>query len=427
MIGHPDKAISQRATILAALADGQSLILNPAECRDMTANLAGIRSLGITVRETTSCGNPAIVINGIDGTTLRRDEVAINAGNSATTSRLLIAMLSGGQTAGVVRGNSSLSRRPMGDVIEPLKVLGADIRYAGAKGLLPVYVRGRRLAGGSVDVNVDSAQPVSALLFAATLAADSVNISRMTLARDHTERMLRWTGVDVIESPKSVSITPGRPRAFNLRVPGDPSAAALLAALHLACSEGDEEMTIAGVCLNPRRLGFFRVLRDLGVNVRMNYNIAVDSPEDVGDITVKRAGPWSGVDVRSSRLVQSGIDELPLIAALATQATGPTVIANAAELRSKDTDRINETVGLLRAFGADANSTDDGLLVSPSALIAPGHVVLSADHRIVFAAMVLCVLAGPGTVLSGVDAAATSFPGVFQKLSEFVEWQEVSG
>ncbi|ANB00871.1 3-phosphoshikimate 1-carboxyvinyltransferase [Mycolicibacterium phlei] len=425
MTGHPDKAISQRATLVAAIANGRSLIVNPAHCRDMVHNVAAIRTLGIAIEATTVDGVGAFVVDGVYAHTLCRQNVVIEAGNSATTARMLIALLSGVPASGTILGNELLSRRPMTEVVEPLRALGADIAYRANVGTLPVQVRGQRLSGGAVEVKVDSAQPVSAILLASTMASGPVRIERTAIARDHTERLLRWSGLDVLETPQSVTGYPGRPHAFEMRIPGDPSAAAVLAALHLASTDADEQLAIDDVCLNPRRLGFFTMLRDLGVNVQLEVDAVKNSPEDVGTITVQRAGPWRGVTVRSSQLIQSGIDELPLLAALATQASGPTVIADAAEMRDKDTDRISETVTLLRAFGAEAEATDDGFVVQPSQLTSPPHVDLPADHRIIFAAMVLAVLAGPGTVLLGVDAAATSFPGVFRSLSTFVEWDEV--
>lgn len=415
---HTDKAISQRATLLGALADGESVIRDLADCRDVRRNLDALMALGVPMRP---AGPDAVAVAGRHPSEWGSNDLAIDVGNSATTSRLLIAVLAGSGTNCVVTGNALLRSRPMAEVIEPLRVLGANLTALGSPGKLPVKIEGTSLTGGEVTVSVDSAQPVSALLFAGVHATDPVTIHRRTAARDHTERLLRWTGVQVTESPTEVVVQPSRPTSFELTVPGDPSGAAFLAALHLASPQAGETLTIAGVGINPRRIGFFDVLAELGVAVEINR--PDDSgPEPTGDIAVKRERDWGGVELSDPRVVQSMIDEIPLLAALATVASGPTYIRNAGELRGKDTDRIAATVTLLAAFGCNATPTTDGLVVHPGAPQAAAHVDLAGDHRLVFAAMVLAVLCGGNVELRGVGAAATSHPGA---LADLAQWAPV--
>ncbi|WP_329049285.1 hypothetical protein OG873_07605 [Streptomyces violaceus] len=413
---HPDKAISQRATLLAALADGTCRIHHLADCRDVRANLRALISLGVDVRPV---GPAAVEITGRALSEFRAADLTLDAGNSATTSRLLLAILAGSSARCTVTGNELLRSRPMAEVIEPLRALGADLTELQETGRLPVRIRGTALSGGTVDVAVDSAQPVSALLFAGSQARGPVRVTRRAVARDHTERLLRWSGVEVAESESALVVSPGQPRAFDLQVPGDPSGAALLAALHLAAPGSHQELTLRSVGANQRRTGCFSILRSMGAEIR-EVPLPTDGPEPVADFVVRAPGPLQGTEVAGARLVQSAIDELPLIAALATAATGRTVIRDASELRGKDTDRIATTIALLRDFGAQAEATADGLVVEPRLPRAPRRVLLPPDHRLVFAAFVLALLSGGETELHGVGAAATSHPGAVADLARYV-------
>jgi 3-phosphoshikimate 1-carboxyvinyltransferase len=304
-------------------------------------------------------------------------------------------------------------------LIAPLRALGADLRYGSGHGRLPVMIFGQRLRGGTVRVDVDSAQAVSALLFGSLLADADVMIERRTAARDHTERLLRWAGIPVLEQGNLIRVTPGRPAAFDLSVPGDPSGAAVLAALHLASPYAANRLRLTGVCLNPKRLGFFTIIERMGVPVRYDAS-RHSSPEPVGDILVGPRADLKAGTIRGAALIQSAIDELPLIAALATLADGPTTICNAADLRDKDTDRIAGMAAVLRAFGVSVQTHADGLTVRPSRPRAPRQARLPPDHRLIFAAFVLTALAGGATELSGVSACATSYPGFLADAAHYL-------
>lgn len=413
---HADKAISQRATLLAAIGDGQSHLRNLADCRDTASNLRALHRLGVCVR----AEGTSVTIDGVGPGGFDFRGGAVDAGNSATTARLLIAVLAGSRADCVVDGNDLLRNRPMDWLIEPLRQVGADLTCLGPKERLPVRVAGRQLRGGTVDVEIDSAQPVSAMLFAGLAADGEVVIRRRTAARDHTERMLRWTGVDVRATQNQVILTPGVPRAFELTVPGDPSAAAVLAALHLASPRASSPLLLDDVCLNPTRLGFFRALRSLGADITWQERASAGSPEPVGTIEVRGPLRLAGGVVGGKELIQASIDELPLLAALCCRADQPLVIEDAAELRDKDIDRITATVELLTQFGIEASATSEGLIVSRSEPKPPTEVSLPRDHRLVFAGCVLAVLAGGELVLDGVDAAATSYPALVEDLATYV-------
>jgi 3-phosphoshikimate 1-carboxyvinyltransferase len=420
---HPDKAISQRATLLAAVAEGESTLTNLAGGEDLRRNLRVLDRLGVPIsfRPDGRCA-----VAGRDCRTIAYEGPPLDCGNSATTSRILMALLAGSRASCSITGNASLRRRPMAWVVDPLRRMGAQIRYSSAEGHLPVALEGRRLAGGVHDVAVDSAQAVSALCFAALSAEGPVVIRRRTRGRDHTERLLRFCGVPVEEDGLTLTVEPSRPRAFQLSVPGDPSAAAFLCALHLALPATGGWLGIEEVCLNPRRLGFFRIAAEMGAEVAVEP-AASAGPEEVGTLRVRRSGPLEGVLIRGAELVQSAIDELPLVAALATAARGPTVIADAEELRDKDTDRIAGTATLLAAFGARAEPTQDGLAITPSPLRSPDRPLrLPPDHRLVFAAITLALLAGGQVTLDGIGYAAISNPNYLADISHFASVTQVS-
>jgi 3-phosphoshikimate 1-carboxyvinyltransferase len=413
---HPDKAISQRATIVAALAEGVSRISNLADCNDVMRNLACLVDLGV---ELESNGSGDVEIRGRVPAAITRQGVVLDAGNSATTARFLTAVVAATGAEVVITGNAALRRRPMAEVVTPLRALGADITGIGPDGRLPIRVRGRALTGGAAHVEVDSAQPVSAALLAAAMAGGPSVVHRRVPARDHTERLLRWTGVEITESPRRLEVRPGPWKPFELRVPGDPSGAAYLAAVHLASAHRNRPLLLREVCTNPRRTGFFKILRAMGVEVELSAEHDL-GPESVADISVRAVGPLQAVSISDPALVQSAIDELPMIAALAAAAEGETRIEKAAELRDKDTDRIATTVAVLGQFGVRARPTHDGLVVLPSPLRAPERVQLPNDHRLVFAGIVLALLAGAHTELQGVGAVNTSYPEAINELRRWV-------
>lgn len=417
ILSHRDKAITQRATVLASLADGPCRVAGVGDSADVLKNLRALREWGVEVRDE---GEEVVYIDG-------RSRLGegwqgrVDCANSATTARILTAVFAAGRGIVTVEGNEVLTERPMGWAVDSLRAMGADISYLGRDGRLPLRVAGTELEGGTHDVEVCSAQAVSVLAFASLSGMVPTLIRRRALARDHTERLLRWTGSQVEESGLDLAIEPVRPRPFELAVPRDPSGAAVLAAIHLASSQAEQWLHLPGLCINERRIGFFTIVARMGVEVAIEQ-VDESGPEPVGTVSVRRTADLAGVVVEGDDLIQSAIDELPLIAALATQAAGPTTIRDAAELRDKDCDRIAATAWLLGTFGGSVGATEDGLHVTPSRLSPPGApVVLPRDHRMAFVGLVLAILVGGQVSLSGMDSIATSFPGVLAAARHYVE------
>jgi len=411
-----DKAIAQRATFAAALSEGTSTLHNVPHADDVEDNLDILRQLGVDIWE---AADTSYVIGGrgLRGLKLSDRGSTLNAGNSATTARILMSLLAGTPGEFRIDGNELLRQRPMAWIVEPLRQAGADIVYEEDQGRLPARIRGSKLGPINHQVDVFSAQPVSALLFAGLQSSGETVINRRAEARDHTERLLRYLGVTVEETETSVRMAP--PEAlptFDLTLPGDVSTAALPIACVVA-SPLARRLVIEDVGLNERRIGFVRTLQAMGASIDMQPTEARGN-EPVGRVVVESGRPLRGIDISGPSLVQSMIDELPMLAALAARAESPTVIRDARELKDKDTDRIATTVATLRAFGVRIEGRGDGFVIEPSDLSSAKSLALPPDHRVIFAAMTLASSLPEPTAMTGWERVSVSFPGCLELLTQ---------
>ena len=406
-----DKSISHRALIIASVARGTSRLagLNPGD--DVAATRSALERLGARI------GNhgDAVVVegSGFEGLDARDGATRhIDCGNSGTTARLLLGLLAGRRADVELTGDESLSRRPMGRVAEPLREMGAAID-GGER--LPLRVRGRPLRGADLSTGGPSAQVKGALLLAALQAHGSSRIAEPRRTRDHTERLLAAAGARIEPDGRggtSWTVTGGalRLRPLELSVPGDPSCAAPLVAL--ACAIPGSRLSVEDVSLNPSRLGFFELLRRMGADVE--WTASGEGVEPRGRLEV-RGRPLEGIEVREDD-VSAAIDEVPLLAVVASVARGRTVIGGAAELRVKESDRIAATASLLRAFGATCEERAEGLVVEGGGRLAPASVDAQGDHRMAMCAAVAAALATEPTVLTGHACVRVSYPGFFEDL-----------
>jgi 3-phosphoshikimate 1-carboxyvinyltransferase len=411
-----DKAIAQRAAFAAALADGTSTIRNLPKSDDIESNLSILRQLGVDIWE---AADASIVIGGkgLRGLVPPEDKATLSPGNSATTARILISILAGNPGEFRIDGNELLRRRPMEWIVEPLRKAGAHIIYETSRGRLPVQVRGSTLGAISHQVEVFSAQPVSALLFGGLQGSGETVIHRRAKARDHTQRLLRFLGVAIDETETAVRMAPpDRLPAFNLTLPGDISTASLPIACVVA-SPLPRRLAIEGVGINETRTGFVRTLQAMGAKIDIEPT-GMEGNEPVGTIIVESGHPLHGIEVAGASLVQSMIDELPVLAALAARADGPTVIRDAQELKDKDTDRIATTLSTLRPFGVRIEGREDGFVIEPSQLASAKSLVLPPDHRVIFAAMTLASSLEEPTSLSGWEKVSVSFPDCLELLGQ---------
>ena len=424
-----DKSISHRVALLGLLADGPCRATGWLDSLDTRASLAAARALGAEAEF--QDGVLTLVPPGPGSPPGTRSRpLEIDCANSGTTARLLCGLLAGWLGPGgpevVLTGDESLSRRPMSGVTDPLRSMGADIRYLGTSGTLPLRIRGAALRGGEFRLAVPSAQVKSAVLLAGLAAGVPVAIRGAAGSRDHTERMLESMGLPVKSDPGGDLVRlpgPFTRHGFDLPVPGDPSSAAFLQVA--AALVPGSRITVLGQSLNPGRIGALAVLRRAGVGVTTSYNSAPGQGEPVGDVTIT-AGPLEAFAVAKEE-VPALIDELPVLAVLATQAAGETRITGAADLRTKESDRIEAVGSQLRRLGARIEDRPDGWRISGPTPLSTGRLdgplVLETrgDHRLAMALAVAALVTAGQTRLDDEDCVAVSFPQFFSSLERMDE------
>jgi 3-phosphoshikimate 1-carboxyvinyltransferase len=411
-----DKSISHRALMLASLASGRSYLGNLSPAADVASTAACLCACGAVLRE---FGDGRMIGEGEGaGRSLRSPETVLDCGNSGTTMRLLAGVLAGHDVAATLDGDASLRRRPMARLAEPLTRMGAEVSTT-AGGTAPVHLRGRRrLRPIEYAPPVASAQLKSATLLAGLSAEGPTVVIEPAPSRDHTERLLRLCGLEITVDAGRITLNPGALEPFGLRIPGDLSSAAFL--LALAAARPGSEVRCPGVTLNPGRTGFLEVLAAMGADLEVEADPAGGSAaEPVGTVTVRGRGELRAARIDGA-LVPRLIDEIPLLAVLATQAHGVTEIRDAAELRTKEADRISLLVAGLRAFGAEVEEHPDGFDVAGGRPLHAAHVDAAGDHRLAMAWAVAASLAAPGTgssLVDGADVCAVSYPGFFADLA----------
>jgi 3-phosphoshikimate 1-carboxyvinyltransferase len=411
-----DKSISHRALILAALAEGESVLRNLLPGDDVQSTARALRALGVDVPELPQDGG-VVRVRGVGLRGLRAPAEPIDCGNSGTTVRLLIGALAGLPLSVVLTGDASLRARPMRRVTAPLAAAGAAFDELDVPDRLPLRVRGAALQPIAHDSPHASAQVKSALLLAGLTAGVNVRVREPLLSRDHTERMLRAQGARLDaeagdEGWFSVRLAPPPAlRPLDLSVPGDFSSAAFFLALGAL---GSRELGIDRVGVNPTRTGMLAVLERAGAVVE-RLNRHDEAGEPVADLVVRGGGPLEAVSIGADE-VPGMIDELPVIAALAARARGTSVIRGAQELRVKETDRIAALAANLRALGVHVEEHEDGLSITGTDEPLRGHVRSFGDHRIAMAFAVLAVL--PGNAIDFDDRAVVtvSFPDFWAQL-----------
>ncbi len=398
-----DKSITHRALLFGSLARGRSHIGGALTSLDARSSARVLRQLGAGI--TALRAGSVIEVTGRGR--LRRPEDVLDCGNSGTTTRLLLGMLAGHRFAATLTGDRSLRRRPMRRVTVPLEQMGARFPVMSGDGL-PLTIRGGALRPLRYEQPVSSAQIKSCLLLAGVTGNVDVAIREpFGRSRDHTERLLRAFGYLVEEAPDGwVEMSPtGRIEPFALQVPGDPSSAAFLAGAALLAEGG--ELRISGVGINPTRVGFLAVLERMGAAVRIESPVT-EFDEPVGDLVVAPAS-LHATEVRAAE-IPGLIDEIPLLAVLASRATGTTVFQHVGELRVKESDRLGLMAANLRAVGAQAEVHGDDLHVGGSDRAPSGRVRTEGDHRLAMAFAVLGTVPGARITIDDMRCADVSFP-----------------
>lgn len=402
-----DKSISHRAVLFAAMASGTSRLTGVLDSDDVRSTIRAVEDLGATVSVVQGERGLDVTVDGWGSAGPHQPDAAIDCGNSGTTCRLLMGVLAGYDIAVRLTGDESLSARPMRRVAEPLGAMGAAIGLSDA-GTLPALLTGAPLQGCRHDLAVASAQVKSALLLAGLRAEGTTTVCEPAPSRDHTERMLPAFGARVARTAAGCAAVDG-PQSLvraDVDVPGDPSSAAFMACA--AALVPGSDVLLAGVSLNPARTGFLRVLERMGADVRV-----ADGPEmcgePVGDIRVRYRPGLAGAVVPAEE-IPSLIDEVPVLAVIASFAAGETRFAGAGELRVKESDRFAAIVDALNALGGCARADGDDLVVEGPRVLGGGTVDSLGDHRLAMAFAVAGLASVFPVTIERFEAVSVSYP-----------------
>ncbi len=419
-----DKSVSHRALIFGALAEGTTSIRGLSDGEDVGSTRRCLEQLGAHIED---CGElvktptgeswSELRVHGAGAAGLAAAKRTLDCGNSGTTIRLLMGVLSGHSFSSKLTGDASLRRRPMKRVAEPLRSMGAKIELADGEHA-PLKLDGGSLRGIAYESPVASAQLKSAVLLAGLRAQGETSVLEPAPSRDHTERMLRHFGVKVGAEGSRVWIHGGANlKAAPVRVPGDVSSAAFW--LVAACIVPGSRLKISGVCTNPTRSGVLDALIRMGAKLEILQAEVGPGEEPVADITAAHS-QLIATEVTPQEFPKL-VDEAPILAVAATQARGTTRIRGAAELRVKESDRMEGTVKMLASFGAEARVEGDDLIVPGPQALKGGTVDPKADHRIAMAAAVASLIADGKCKVLDPGCAQISYPAFFPTLDAFLQ------
>lgn len=407
-----DKSISHRAVMFGSMANGTTNITNFLNGEDCLHTIDAFKSLGVSIK--TSGTNVTITSDGIDS--FEESKTPLYFGNSGTTARLMIGLLSGLPFMTMIHGDPYLTERPMDRVVNPVRQMGANIDGRQQGNLLPLAIKGSQLTGIHYTLPVKSAQVKSAVLLAGLLADGETTVIEKTKTRDHTENMLAAFGADIKVNGNEVTISNKQSlEALDVHVPGDISSAAFL--LVAAAIVPGSKLTIKNVGLNETRSGIIDVLINMGANIQIS-NQKVHGGEKSGDITITYTQLTA--TTIDGDIIPRLIDELPIIALLATQAEGTTTIKDAEELRVKETDRIEAVVDVLSTLGAQIKPTKDGMIIEGRTPLNGGTISSYNDHRIAMMGAIASLIANDHVTLDDDASIAVSYPNFFEDLQRIV-------
>ena len=403
-----DKSISHRSIIFGSLAKGETKVYDILRGEDVLSTIQVFRELGVSIQD----DGDVIRIQGVGFQGLQAPTSPLDMGNSGTSIRLISGVLAGQDFAVTMVGDDSLSKRPMDRVAIPLRQMGVEIAGQGDRDCPPLHEKGtRQLQPIHYRLPVASAQVKSALIFAALQAEGESTIIEKEKTRDHTEDMIRQFGGEIQVDGKTIHIQGGQEfQGQTVIVPGDISSAAfwLVAGLILP----DSVIKIENVGINQTRTGILDVIQEMGGDLTVED---CDEKAVSASLTVKTSS-LKGIRI-DGELIPRLIDELPIIALLATQANGQTVIADAEELRVKETDRIQVVADSLNAMGANVVPTEDGMLITGPSPLHGADLETFGDHRIGMMAAIAALLVSEGNVmLDRAEAINTSYPSFFEDL-----------
>ena len=411
-----DKSISHRAVMFGAIANGTTRITNFLQGADCLSTIACFQKLGISIENTPS----EILVHGKGLHGLSAPSDYLDTGNSGTTTRLIAGILAGQEFTSFLTGDASIQTRPMKRIIEPLTMMGANISSILRNGCAPLYIAPGNLHGIHYDSPVSSAQVKSCILLAGLYAEGETSVTEPSLSRNHTELMLKEFGADIrtlysLSGTEATAYIKPYPKLYGQKivVPGDISSAAYFIAAGLIVP--DSEILIEHVGINPTRSGILKVCEDMGGDITL-LNERCEAGEKIADILV-RTSSLHGITIEGD-IIPTLIDEIPIIAVMAAVADGTTVIKDAAELKVKETDRIETVTDNLKAMGCNVTPTEDGMIITGGTLHGASiHTLL--DHRIAMAFSIAALVAdGTTKILDSkcVDVSYPTFYDTFEQL-----------
>ena len=406
-----DKSISHRSIMFGAISKGTTIVNNFLKAEDCLSTIAVFKQLGVRITEK----NEQIMIEGKGFEGLTAPSSRLDAGNSGTTMRLVLGILAGCPFTSEIAGDASLNRRPMERVMKPLREMGADLQGTAEAEFPPLKVTGNTLHGIEYHMPIASAQVKSDILFSALQAEGTTKIIEKEQSRNHTEEMIKQFGGKIqVEGKEIIVAGPQQLIGQEVTVPGDISSAAfyLVAASILANSE----VLLKQVGINPTRTGILDVLTQMGANIEERQ---LDEQNQAADLIV-RSAQLHACEIQGE-IIPRLIDELPIIALAATQATGTTIIRDAQELKVKETNRIDATAEELTKMGANIEPTEDGLIIHGPTPLHGATVDSHGDHRIGMMLQIAALLTPEPVELLNPEAVNISYPEFFTDLAKLVQ------
>ncbi|NWF77637.1 MAG: 3-phosphoshikimate 1-carboxyvinyltransferase [Chloroflexi bacterium] len=410
-----DKSISHRAIILNSLAKGEARIDNFAPGQDCLATVKCLRALGVKIGKKGSQDSPTLLVSGAGEEGLKEASNVLDAQDSGTTMRLLGGLLASQPFLSVITGDASLRNRPMGRLIEPLRLMGAEIWGRGRDAFAPLVIKGKELRGMDFTLPVPSAQIKSAILLAGLFARGDTVLHQPIPSRDHTERMLKRMGASLESQGNSISLQPlSSPLiSCSLRIPGDISSAAYF--LVAGAVHPNARIVIRGCGINPTRTGIIDILLAMGARLKID-NERWEAGEPLADIVVE-SSELKGVEVGGD-IIPRLIDEIPVLAIAGCVARGKTVIRNAGELRVKESDRIATVVSEFSRLGAIIEPLPDGMVIYGGRALSGTEVDSHLDHRLAMSLAVAGLVAQGETTIKHAQVARVSYPAFWQTLQQ---------
>lgn len=408
-----DKSISHRSVMFGSIAYGETKVTNFLPGEDCLSTISCFRKLGVTIEE--SDNQLRIIGKGFEG--LTEPTEVLDVGNSGTTIRLLMGILAGRPFFSSLVGDESIGKRPMTRVTNPLSEIGARIDGRKGGSFTPISIRGGGLKPVNYHLPVASAQVKSALILAGLQAEGQSIIIEPEETRDHTERMIKKFGGEIHKDNQNIMVKGGQKlTATSIHVPGDISSAAFF--LVAGAVIPDSEIVLKNVGLNPTRTGIIEVMKKMGADLEIVQNEET-SFEPFGDLIIKTSS-LKGTVIEGD-LIPKLIDEIPIIALLATQAEGTTIIKDAEELKVKETNRIDTVVNELKKLGAKIEATEDGMIIYGKSVLSGGTVSSHGDHRIGMMLAIAALLCENEAELVNPEAISVSYPNFFAHLNSLIK------